>query len=251
LNRRRRLVHLAPLAGRGRIAIGDPGEGADDSRKVKERAPHPTLSPQERGEGEVVPLDLNSSCSPITWLAYRGGGVPGLTSSGEVKPTYSNSLICSHSFAFSPRISREFCVERPPTEIRGRSATPGGEQGMPGADAPAAARGVVGSTRVSHHGHTGITRHSPRNGFNSLFRALPGDRAFLPPSPRGYRRVRPVRADIASATLDASVGASGPHDFAVRKLHRPSSAPPASTASRPTFVTLRNAPLSEAGRRGI
>jgi len=54
---------------------------------------------------------------------------------------------------------------------------------MPGADAPAAARGVVGSTRVSHHGHTGITRHSPRNGFNSLFRALPGDRAFLPPSP--------------------------------------------------------------------
>jgi hypothetical protein len=23
-----------------------------------------------------------------------------------------------------------------------------------------------------HHGHTGITRHSPRNGFNSLYRAL-------------------------------------------------------------------------------
>ena len=50
-------------------------------------------------------------------------------------------------------------------------------------DAPAAARGVVVSTRVSHHGHTGNTRHSPRNGFNSLFRALPGDRACLPPSP--------------------------------------------------------------------
>jgi hypothetical protein len=55
LNRRGRLVHLVPLAGRGRIAIGDPGEGADDSRKAKERAPHPTLSPQERGEGEVIP----------------------------------------------------------------------------------------------------------------------------------------------------------------------------------------------------
>jgi hypothetical protein len=54
---------------------------------------------------------------------------------------------------------------------------------MPGADAPAAARVLVVSTRVSHHGHSGITRHSPRNGFNSLFRALPGDRAFLPPSP--------------------------------------------------------------------
>ena len=39
-----------------------------------------------------------------------------------------------------------------------------------------------------------------------LFRALPGDRAFLPPSP----------AKAALRELDASVGASGPHDFAVR-----------------------------------
>jgi hypothetical protein len=41
----------------------------------------------------------------------------------------------------------------------------------------------VESTRVSHHGYTGITRHSPRNGFTAYFRALPGDRALLPPSP--------------------------------------------------------------------
>ena len=27
----------------------------------------------------------------------------------------------------------------------------------------------VESTRVSHHGHTGITRHSPRNGFTVSF----------------------------------------------------------------------------------
>ena len=39
-----------------------------------------------------------------------------------------------------------------------------------------------------------------------LLRALLGDRAFLPPSPRGPRPTR----------LDASVGASGPHDFIVR-----------------------------------
>jgi hypothetical protein len=35
---------------------------------------------------------------------------------------------------------------------------------MPGADAPAAK-----STRVVRHGHTGITRHSPRNGFTVSF----------------------------------------------------------------------------------
>src|ERR1700682_509667 len=34
----------------------------------------------------------------------------------------------------------------------------------------------------SHHGHTGITRHSLRNGFNGFLRALPGDRACLSPS---------------------------------------------------------------------
>jgi hypothetical protein len=61
-------------------------------------------------------------------------------------------------------------------------------------------------TSSRHHGHTGITRHSPRNGFNRLLRALPGDRAFLSPSPK---RIAPQR-------LDASVEASGPHDFAVR-----------------------------------
>jgi hypothetical protein len=31
----------------------------------------------------------------------------------------------------------------------------------------------------SHHRLTGIIRHSLRNGFNGLFRALPGDRAFF------------------------------------------------------------------------
>ena len=52
----------------------------------------------------------------------------------------------------------------------------------------------------------------------TLIRALLGDRALLPPSPRGLRRVGPVRADIASsARLDPSVGGSGPHDFAVRQ----------------------------------
>jgi hypothetical protein len=106
---------------------------------------------------------------------------------------------------------------------------------MPGADAPAAARAVVESTRVSHHGHTGNTRHSPRNGFNGFLRALPGDRAFLPPSSAVARQ------------LDTSVGASGPHDFAVRRPHRSSGVQPTSTASRPNVCDDRETPLSRAG----
>src|SRR6202047_1300050 len=86
----------------------------------------------------------------------------------------------------------------------------------------------------SHHGHTGFTRHSPRNGFNGFLRALPGDRACLPPSP----------AEVAFRKLDASVGASGPHDFAVRgatslvadiaRVHR---------IPHPTSVTIAQTPL--------
>jgi hypothetical protein len=81
-------------------------------------------------------------------------------------------------------------------------------QGMPGAWCARSRACSVESTRVSHHGHTGNTRHSPRNGFNGFLRALPGDRAFLSPSPHGS----------LSAKLDAGVEASGPHDFAVREI---------------------------------
>src|SRR6185369_4944726 len=68
----------------------------------------------------------------------------------------------------------------------------------------------------NHHGHAGHTRHSPRNGFNGLLRDLPGDRALLSPSSCESGWSAPGRADFASAKLDASVEASGPHDFAVR-----------------------------------
>ena len=75
---------------------------------------------------------------------------------------------------------------------------------MPGAQCARSRVCSVESTRVSHHGHTGNTRHSPRNGFNGFLRALPGDRACLSPSLAGH------------CQLDAGVEASGPHDFAVR-----------------------------------
>jgi hypothetical protein len=61
----------------------------------------------------------------------------------------------------------------------------------------------------SHHGHTGTTRHSPRNGFNGFLRALPGE-------PGLFATVIPKK--LASQELDISVGISGPHDFAVRRI---------------------------------
>jgi hypothetical protein len=99
------------------------------------------------------------------------------------------------------------------------------------------------STRVSRHRSTGSPGIPARNGFNGFLRALPGDRALLSPSSvrcgsditfvmRGHRH-----------QLNASVGASGPHDFAVRKY---AARPRMDSASaicvhripHPTFVTI-------------
>ena len=96
--------------------------------------------------------------------------------------------------AFRPSCARNL----PPSPIRGRR-----ECRAP--DAPAAACAVVESTRVSHHGHTGNTRHSPRNGFTAYFALSPVTGLSCHCRRRSCLR-----------QLDASVGASGPHDFAVR-----------------------------------
>jgi hypothetical protein len=66
---------------------------------------------------------------------------------------------------------------------------------MPGARCARSRACRVESTRVSHHGHTGLARHSPRNGFNGFLRALPGDRL-----------VDTVARGVASANLTPAPG---------------------------------------------
>ncbi len=94
-------------------------------------------------------------------------------------------------------------------------------------------------------GSTGITPAFPARRLYGLLRTLPGDRAFLPPSPA---------AALAARALSASVGAPGPHDFAVRshairlrfsRLTQPRPSHPASNVRDD-----RDTPLQvEAGRR--
>jgi hypothetical protein len=89
-----------------------------------------------------------------------------------------------------------------------------------------------------HHRFTGTTRRFLHNGFNGFLRALPGVPGLL--------------ATVVGRSLcrsDTSVGVSGPHDFAVRFTCSSSAARSASTAFRPTFVTIARAPLLS-GRNG-
>jgi hypothetical protein len=68
-----------------------------------------------------------------------------------------------------------------------------------------------------------------------LLRALPGDRAFLPPSS--------ARCASIVANLNASIGAPGPHDFAVRDIRRSSLAVSRVHRIPPRVRDVRNAPL--------
>src|ERR1700722_1770589 len=87
-----------------------------------------------------------------------------------------------------------------------------------------------------HSGGTGIIRHSPRNGFNSVFRALPGDHRLV-------ATVIPEKP--ASQELSACFGAPGPHGLAVRARRQlPRSRPPHPC---PTSVTIAIRPSDRAG----
>ena len=86
---------------------------------------------------------------------------------------------------------------------------------MPGARCARSRTCRVVNTCVSHHGHTGNTRHSLRNGFTVSFVLSPAIGLFC------HRHQRSLLRE-----LNASVEASGPHDFAVRlgvvrQQHRP------------------------------
>jgi hypothetical protein len=99
------------------------------------------------------------------------------------------------------------------------------KEGVGNAGCPLHPRSRVHLVAVERTRVTTSTPESPgipaRNGFNGFLRALPGDRALLPPSPADMFCLSPV-GPTQLRKLDASVGASGPHDFAVRSnISRP------------------------------
>jgi hypothetical protein len=98
--------------------------------------------------------------------------------------------------------------------------------------APAASCALcIGRTHTSNNEYTGIARHSRTQWFYGLCRALPGDRALLPPSPRGYRFVTARLGQQNSANLTP---ASGRQDHTIL--------PSAKSVSRPRAVDRSRIP---------
>src|SRR6202011_1489874 len=123
-------------------------------------------------------------------------------------------------------------------------------------------------TSIVTTGPPDSARHSLRNGFSGLLRALPGDRACLSPSSCGSLMHLTRLGGCISAKLDASVGAPEPHDFAVRfSILRPARLvtahgkpalppprapmPPRPPHPVPNVRDDRETPLCGTGRRGI
>jgi hypothetical protein len=116
-----------------------------------------------------------------------------------------------------------------------------GNAGRPMRPIAACAMSVVERTRVGQVTPENA-RHSPRNGFNGFLRALPGDRAFLPPSPLRNLHLRNLTPASGRQNHTTSPSASG----IARQARRPRPPHPA-----PRFVTLRNAPLWDGTARVI
>jgi hypothetical protein len=183
--------------------------------------------------GANAPSRNDSCISRPLQLAINGVvGIARLPASAEASASLFQTCFRRYDFAISRPDRPEFCQQLPALSIRGRRE-------CRASDAPAAARVVVVNTRVSHHGHTGYTRHSPRNGFNGFLRDLPGDRAFLSPSPRGCS---PRCLTPASGRQDhtTSPSASMPFVIGTASVHR---IPPRGRDDR-------ESPLCGTGRRG-
>ena len=110
-------------------------------------------------------------------------------------------------------------------------------------------RGWCKKCTGSRHRFTGINRHSLRDGFTVSFELFPVTGLCC------HRRQRDAKKNSRHhRQLDASVGASEPHDFAVRQPRRSSARKTRDDVAQrpphpaPTFVTMANAPLSGTGR---
>jgi hypothetical protein len=77
------------------------------------------------------------------------------------------AMTAKHTFAFPRRVAPELLLD--PSPDKGRGATPRGERGMPGARCTRSRACRLDSTRVSHHGRTGIPGIPARGGFTAYF----------------------------------------------------------------------------------
>jgi hypothetical protein len=152
------------------------------------------------------------------------------------------AMTSKYEFAIPRRDAPEFVLEFLAQKTRA--------WGMPGARCT---RSLVCSVLVAHecrhHGRTGTPGIPARNGFNGFLRTLPGDRAFLSPSPAL------VLADLAPASRrqdhTTSPSASAPFVNQRCRVHRIPSPTSVTIAKRPSVGRDGWRYRSDLGQAGI
>jgi hypothetical protein len=145
--------------------------------------------------------------------------------SGILDRPPSRAMTTEYKAAFPRRDAPEACIIVSPSEIRGRR-----EDRVRAAPAVSCARLHKG-IRTQAYRFSGGIRPSLRNGFTAYFVLSPVNGLSC------HRR----HAD-RSTQLDASIGASGPHDFAVRVSHARQSQLPRPPHPTARFVTIASRP---------
>jgi hypothetical protein len=119
----------------------------------------------------------------------------------------------------------------------------GGRRECRASGSPAASYADKESIRVSHHRSAERSGTPCAIGFNGFLRALPGEPGFLVTIPSATRK--------RCRRVDASIGASGPHDFTVRSPHHSSvDVAGVHRIPRPTSVTIAIRPSPRAQDAG-
>ncbi len=151
------------------------------------------------------------------------------------RPVGSSGYDRKHTSAFSRRHSPEVCKFICPQNKRAQGDPQERAQGRPGARCT---RGLMcKGIQKNAHEHTGsaeAVRPSLRNGFTAYIVLSPARPGLLVTVASA---IRSIIADLTPA-----IGASGPHDFAVRFTRCSSKAHPRPSLPAPTSVTMANAP---------
>jgi hypothetical protein len=142
----------------------------------------------------------------------------------------------SHTPAFSRRVSRPSCCKHRPRKPRGRRE---------GRVLAAPMVRLQTKSRRRHHRFSQNIRPSLHDGFNGVLRALPGDRAFLPPSSSKRAFARSGNLAPASGRQDHTTSPYATSDDRLTRgrVHR---------IPQPTFVTIAKRPSARPrdGRKG-
>jgi hypothetical protein len=168
----------------------------------------------------------------------RNGLLRGACHRARIRATRWLAMTARYSFAFPRRDTPELFINLSPEEGVALPQGGSGECRVPIAPAASCAKCRKHTSVV-----TTVAPGSPgipaRDGFNSLFRALPGDRAFLSPSPADLSS---VNLTPASRRQDHTTSPSTSRRSRQQRRPRPSH-------PRPTFVTIAKRPLC-VGRDG-